>query len=128
MDKLKVAVAGVGTIARAYLDVIASGETELEVVALVEPDAARVVDCCDVPVFRDVHSLIDARVELGVEGLLVCTPPIGHVPVSTAALDAGLSVLCEKPLALNRPGLHMMFDAARKADRLVMMEIGRAHV
>ena len=121
MEKLRVAVAGVGTIARAYLDVIASGETDLEVVAVVECDNARIPADLPVPVFRDVHSLVDARVELEVQGLLVCTPPIGHVPISTAALDAGLSVLCEKPLALNRPGLHMMFDTARKADRLVMM-------
>jgi predicted dehydrogenase len=124
VDKLKVAVVGAGGIANAYLNVIASGVTDLEVAAIVEPHAGRAGAASanlGVPTFRDIHELVDARASLGIDGLLVCTPPISHVPVSSAALDAGLAVLCEKPLALNRPGLHMMLDAASRADRLVMM-------
>jgi predicted dehydrogenase len=48
-------------------------------------------------VFTDYPEMI-ARA--GLDALVVATPDDRHYPVALAALDAGLHVLCEKPLAL----------------------------
>lgn len=42
----------------------------------------------------------------GLQGLYIATPPAAHLGLSEAAFDAGLAVLCEKPLTVD-------FDAAR---------------
>ncbi len=50
----------------------------------------------------------------------VCLANVLHREVTVAALEAGAHVLCEKPLATSVAEAHEMFDAARKADRLLM--------
>lgn len=127
MGNLPVALIGAGEIAQAYLDVIRSGATDIDIVAVVEPDAPRAAAAVaaaakvDVLVVANVHQLLDRRDHLALGGVLICSPPITHVPVATAALEAGLSVLCEKPLAPNRPGLSMMVAAAEKSQQLLMV-------
>jgi predicted dehydrogenase len=124
MQNLRVALVGAGGIAQSYLDVVAAKNAEIDIVAVAEPDADRAaVAAAKVParLFGDVHALLDARESLGVQAVMVCTPPITHVPIATSALELGLPVLCEKPLAPNRPGLCMMADAAAKSGALLMM-------
>ncbi len=43
----------------------------------------------------------------GLHSLYIATPPAAHLALTEAALDAGLAVLCEKPLTVD-------FDAARR--------------
>jgi len=50
----------------------------------------------------------------------VCLPNVLHREVTIAALEAGAHVLCEKPLATSVAEAHEMFDAARKAGRVLM--------
>jgi predicted dehydrogenase len=49
-------------------------------------------------VFTDSRAMIE---EAGLQALVVVTPDDLHYPVTMAALDAGLHVLCEKPLAMS---------------------------
>jgi len=57
--------------------------------------------------------------ELRLDGLVIATPNALHAPQTLAALDAGLAVFCQKPLALNAREAREMVEAARKADRLL---------
>jgi predicted dehydrogenase len=50
----------------------------------------------------------------------VCLPNALHRDLTIAALEAGAHVLCEKPLATSVREAHEMFDAARKAGRVLM--------
>src|SRR5262245_44551294 len=43
------------------------------------------------------HMITDA----GLEAIIVATTNDAHYPITMAALDAGLHILCEKPLAVN---------------------------
>jgi len=45
----------------------------------------------------------------------ICTPNAFHAEMSIAALDAGVNVLCEKPMALTYADAQAMIAAARKA-------------
>jgi len=49
----------------------------------------------------------------------IATPPAEHAAVAKAALDRGLHVLCEKPLATTIADAREMLDAARDARRVL---------
>ncbi|MBY4891230.1 Gfo/Idh/MocA family oxidoreductase [Rhodobacteraceae bacterium N5(2021)] len=55
---------------------------------------------------------------------LVCiaTPTVMHAPMTLAAIAKGAHVLCEKPTAMNAGEARQMLDAARKANRLHMID------
>lgn len=60
-------------------------------------------------------SSADEMIESGTVNVLhVCTPNHLHAPLVMKALDAGLSVVCEKPLATDAPTAELM--AGRAAD------------
>ncbi len=54
------------------------------------------------------------------DALSVCLPNVLHREPVLAALDAGIHVLCEKPLATSVAEAAEMFDAARRNNRALM--------
>lgn len=67
----------------------------------------------DIPqVFTDYRTMIERA---GIEALIVAIPDDLHYPVTLAALDAGLHVLCEKPLALTLNQAKEMYERAEQA-------------
>lgn len=56
-----------------------------------------------------------AEADLDVISLTLPTPL--HVPLTVKALESGVSVLCEKPMALHAADCNKMIQAARKAPR-----------
>jgi predicted dehydrogenase len=69
-------------------------------------------------VFADYHEMI-ARGRL--DALIVATPDDLHHPVTMAALDAGLHVLCEKPLATSAAQARQMYERAQAAGVIHMV-------
>ena len=63
-------------------------------------------------VFADYRDLIERG---GIEALVVATPDDTHYPIVMAALDAGLHVLCEKPMANNAEHANAMYEKAQAA-------------
>ena len=59
--------------------------------------------------------------QAGLRSLYIATPPAAHLSLSEAAFDAGLAVLCEKPLTVD-------FDAARHMLARIEREGHRAAV
>ena len=49
----------------------------------------------------------------------VCTPPFLHCAASVAALNAGINVICEKPMAMNAAECEEMIAAAQQNDRML---------
>lgn len=60
-------------------------------------------------VFTDYRALI---AQGQIEALVVATPDDTHYPITMDALEAGLHVLCEKPLALTAHQAKVMYDKA----------------
>ena len=52
----------------------------------------------ELPIFTDLARMLD---EVEIDGVVVCTPNDVHHPATMAALERGIHVTCEKPIALN---------------------------
>jgi len=54
------------------------------------------------------------------DAVSVCTPPKFHKDAVCAALEAGINVLCEKPLAMNAAEASEMIEAANSSGKLLV--------
>ena len=101
--------------------------------AVKDHPSGRLVAICD----TDVEKLRSTAAEMGVDAaytdyrelirhpgldaVIIVTPDQLHREMTLAALDAGLHVLCEKPLALTRDDLNAIVAAGRASDRKLMV-------
>jgi predicted dehydrogenase len=98
VDKIRVGIVGAGWIAQAHYRILEKLEAA-DVVAVCDVDRARaeaLAGGAGVRTYTDWRELLD-REELG--AVFVCTPPLAHREPAVAALDRGLSVYLEKPIA-----------------------------
>jgi predicted dehydrogenase len=117
--RLRAAVIGLGWAGQQHLDGYhRAGGVDLVGLAGMEPDhLQRLGDQYGIEHrFADWADLI-ANVELDV--VSVCTPPSLHAPIAIAALEAGIHVLSEKPMALDSISARQMVDAAKASGRIL---------
>ena len=90
-----------------------------EVAALCEPAPQRLEEVASAhpgaAAFSNFDEMLSA--DLRLDGVVIATPNSLHAPQTLAALDRGLAVFCQKPLALNAREAREMVEAARRADR-----------
>lgn len=117
--RLRAGVVGFGWAGQQHM----KGYTALDDVDLVaicgmEDDAAKTLAAeYDVPAtFRDLGEML-ATADLDV--ISVATPTATHAPLAIQALDAGVHVLSEKPVAENAPHAADMVAASRRNDRVL---------
>ena len=72
--------------------------------------------------FKHYEDLLDLK---GLDAVIIATPPHWHALIFIAALEKGLDVYCEKPLAYDVREGRAMVDAARKSDRIVQIGFQR---
>ena len=73
-------------------------------------------------VFKHYEDLLK---EPGLEALIIATPPHWHALQLIAALERGLDVYCEKPLAYDVREGRAMVDAVKKSGRIVQIGFQR---
>ena len=97
MKKLKVGVVGVGFIGAAHIEAIRR-LGYIDVVALcVRRGADEIAEKLCVPhAYADYKQMIDNE-EL--DAIHVCTPNVSHYEIAEYAINRGIHVMCEKPLA-----------------------------
>jgi predicted dehydrogenase len=124
---LKVGIVGSG-IGRFHIRSYQMLPAEAEVVALCDVDEKRLTEIADefhIPQrYTDYKELFSSG---EVEAVSICLPNSLHAPVSIAALEAGLHVLCEKPLAENAASGQKIVEAAAKASSKFMMCFNRRY-
>ena len=67
------------------------------------------------------YESVDAILSSGLDAVSVCTSNDSHAEIAVKALDHGLHVLCEKPMAVTLEGAEKMVEAARKNSRILMI-------
>jgi len=120
-DNIRVGIIGAG-IGRQHLRGYL-GARGAQVSAICDLDAARAGEMAresgiEARIFTDYRALIDSGC---VDAISVCVPNFLHAGVAVAALEAGLHVLCEKPLAMNARQAQAITDAATKNERVCMV-------
>lgn len=66
-------------------------------------------------------NLLEAIEKKPADAVLLVTPPSSHRSLAEIALEAGLDVLCEKPLADNIEDAKVMADLAERKKRILMV-------
>jgi predicted dehydrogenase len=113
---------GVGWIGRDRLRALAASGAA-EVAAVADPTKACLRDAlADAPEAR-VAGDLDALLAAGVDGVVIATPSALHAEQAIAALEAGVAVFCQKPLARDAAETARVVDAARAADRLLGVDL-----
>lgn len=99
----------------------------VEIAGLADPSAecrARAAELA--PGAASVETL-DELLQLDLDGLVIATPSALHAEQTIRALEAGLAVYCQKPLARSAAEAAGVVDAARKADRLLGVDLCYRH-
>jgi predicted dehydrogenase len=121
--ELKIGIIGTGQIGKQHLKKWQEvpGVRILAVCDIDEAEARRVAAEYKVPrVLKDFRDLLALK---GIVAVDVCLHNNLHAPVSTAALEAGKHVYCEKPLAGSYVDAQRMVEAADKTGRKLHMQL-----
>jgi predicted dehydrogenase len=70
---------------------------------------------------------LEEMLDLDVDGIVIATPSAMHPSQSIKALDAGAAVFCQKPLGRTATEVQAVIEAARKADRLLGVDLSYRH-
>src|SRR5829696_9355951 len=113
---------GLGWIGRNRLQsILDAGVAEVAAVHDVQADATRegLKLSPDAAVFSEFEELLNEDVD----GVVIATPNCFHAEQSIAALERGIAVFCQKPLGRNARETRKIVEAARKADRLLGVDL-----
>ncbi|MFG6147905.1 Gfo/Idh/MocA family protein [Halobacillus sp. B23F22_1] len=128
MNKLKMGIIGAGGIAQErHIPAYAGMSEAVELTAVQDTNIDRahaVSQTFDIPhVFDDYKPLFEV-----VDAVTICTPNKFHSEIAIAALEAGVHVLCEKPMAITTKECEAMIAAAEKNDKLLSIAYHYRHM
>jgi predicted dehydrogenase len=98
-----------------------------EVVAIADPSAEVRARVQQLVPKAAVATSLDELLQHDLDGLVIATPSALHAQQSLAALQRGLAVFCQKPLARTAAENAAIVEAARKADRLLGCDLSYRH-
>jgi predicted dehydrogenase len=119
--EVKVGVLGCGAIAQLVHLPVLQDMQDVSIAAVCDdnlPKAKLVGDRFEVP---SVFSSVDDLLEQKLDAVLVCTPNNMHAAHTQAALQAGVDVLCERPLGTSKAEVADTLAVARKTGGSLMV-------
>ena len=122
MEKVKIAMIGAGNIANTHLASYVK-LPNVEIYAACDINESRLNETCDKfgieRRYTDLDKMLAELPEL--DAADVCVWNVNHASCSIKALDAGLHVLCEKPMAYSAKEAEAMKEAADRNGKLLMI-------
>src|SRR5579872_3114247 len=118
-DHLRVGLIGAGGIGKTHLASYAKveGASIAAVCDPAESSAHAAADQAGAPAYGDVEAMLH---ETELDAVDICTPTAFHVPSAMLAIEHGLHVLCEKPLATDLETALELVRAAGEKNVLLM--------
>lgn len=115
---IRIAIVGTGHRAWAHLAILKT-LPQYQVMALADPTPANLDRAASLApgakTYSDYKKLLAEQKDL--DAVIVITPSFLHAEVTIAALDHGLPVLCEKPMATRVEDANRMIEASKKAGK-----------
>jgi myo-inositol 2-dehydrogenase / D-chiro-inositol 1-dehydrogenase len=111
---LRTGIIGAGWIGRRHAETLA-GRQDTTVSAVCDLDAARAAELaarCGADAFADWQEMLGAA---ALDAVWVCTPPKAHLRPAMAALQRGLPLYLEKPIARSLNDAQLIVTAAERA-------------
>lgn len=127
MGKLRVGVVGVGSISNEHIQAYQKNPN-VELVAFCDINEKQLKFMGEkygvTKLYGDCHEMFKSE---KLDAISVCVWNSQHAPVTIAALEAGLNVICEKPMATTVEDAIKMKEAAEKAGKLLMIGFVRRY-
>ena len=120
MSTLRLGLIGLGNIGRHHATYLLEGRVarcKLTAVCNPTPTKLEPFAAKGLQTFTDPHALIASG---AVDAILIATPHYDHAPLGIAALEAGLHVMVEKPIAAHKADAERLLECAgRHPDRVL---------
>lgn len=118
-EALRFAIVGCGAIADAHAAAIGAveGVTLIAATDPLEASRIRAGEAWSCPAFADPRQMLR---EIEIDAACVCAPPARHRELVETLIDAGVHVLCEKPLAVTTTAAAALAERALAAGRVLM--------
>ncbi len=118
MNQIRLGLVGCGGMGQAHLNMI-KDMPAFKIAAACdsfEANLTKVRDTYNVKAFTTPEQLLDSG---EVDAILIATPHYFHVPITIAAIERGIHVLCEKPLSVTAAESQRAIDAHAKNPKVV---------
>ncbi|KNY07949.1 Gfo/Idh/MocA family protein [Microbacterium sp. GCS4] len=119
---LRIGIIGTGGIADAHIRGYLAFPEDCEIVALADVIPAKAAQKAEAFALDAVQAFDDPLTMIAAGGLdivSIATPPSTHAPLAIAALDAGIHVLVEKPMAPSLEECDAMLAAQERSGRML---------
>jgi predicted dehydrogenase len=117
---------GTGWIGRNRMEaMLATGELVAAAICDPSPEMAEQAKAM-APLALEADSL-EAMLALELDGVVIATPSAMHAEQCIEAFEAGAAVFCQKPLGRTAAEVEAVLDAARRADRLLGVDLSYRH-
>jgi predicted dehydrogenase len=113
---------GVGWIGRSRLEAVTQAGAGM-VAAIAEPSAELAAKAKELSPGAELAESLDELLERNLDGIVIATPSALHAEQSIAALKRGAAVFCQKPLGRNAAETEAVISAAKRADKLLGVDL-----
>jgi predicted dehydrogenase len=113
---------GVGWIGRHRMQAILDTGAA-DVAAIADPSPEMAGEAARLAPGASLVGSLDELLDAGVDGVVVATPSAMHAEQSIRALERGAAVFCQKPLGRTEAEVRAVVEAARRADRLLSVDL-----
>ena len=112
--ELRVGLAGLGSMGRNHLRILATRD-DIRLVAVADPVEATLTGATAQTGAQGFAEPLAMIAEAELDAVVIAAPTTAHVPLALAAIERGIAVLVEKPLAATIEEAMRIVDAARAA-------------
>lgn len=122
MSHPRIGFLGVGWIGRNRMQAMLETGA-VEAAGIADPSEQMAAEAAQLAPDAKLVSSLDELLDLGLNGIAIATPSALHPEQAIRALEAGVSVFCQKPLGRTVDEVRAVVDAARAADKLLAVDL-----
>lgn len=113
---------GVGWIGRHRMNAILNTD-KVDIVAIADPSPETAAEAGRSAPDAKLVATLDELLDMDLDGVVIATPSALHAEQSIRALERGAAVFCQKPLGRTADEVKAVVGAARRADRLLGVDL-----